>query len=1387
MNEPEHNEEAMLEAAAQLPAEQRAAYLKEACGADTEQRQRLEALLALYDRGSNFMEEPAAASSQNILLAILVSEKPGDKIGRYKLLQQIGEGGCGIVYMAEQKEPVRRRVALKIIKLGMDTKNVIARFEAERQALALMDHPNIAKVFDAGATETGRPYFVMELVHGTRITHFCDENTHPTEERLKLFAQVCQAIQHAHQKGVIHRDIKPSNILVTLRDGVPVPKVIDFGIAKATTDQRLTDKTVFTAFAQFIGTPAYMSPEQAEMSDLGIDTRSDIYSLGVLLYELLTGMTPFNLRDLRQAGLDEIRRVIREEEPARPSTRLSTVTSVELAEIAKQRNVDPGKLAGLFRGELDWIVMKALEKDRTRRYATANALASDVQRYLADEPVEARPSSGFYRFQKSVRRHKTAFSAAAIIAVLLVAGVVVSMSEAVRARLAEREQTRLRQQAEATGEALKTQEQLAHQEQQVAIEQASLARRRFYVAQIYLASQAAEAGNLARTLDLLETQRPKQGESDLRTFEWYHLWGLCRANLNRTFPGQNAPVRSVAISPDGMTLAAASDSEEIHLWDIATGREKMVLKPEPSVEVGSIVFTPDGLSLVSGSWDDQVRVWDLATGKVRKSFSGDAWRSQCVAVSPDGKSLAAIWEDGRLQLWNLATGELQANLPVTAVPGTDVAFSPDGTMLATSGSWWVEDKVKLWDITNGSLQLRVTLGSKGHVAFRPDGRIIATADTKAIYLWDTETGKLQVTMKERAAEINSLAWLPDGNTLVSCGADRSVRWWRFGTNLDNRLASQVIAADQDSLMSMAVSPDGSLLATSANDGAIRLWNLPPTSGSADHPIAYRLNFAAGKSKSVLLSMMFAPDGQKLTGITSFGAFTKDVASGQNYSVLPDATGRGALSPDGKLLASGGLDGTLKLWDCATGHLLASVKAHHAEIGVIAFSPDGRLVATGGAQDPNLRVWDTSAGLKPIWTQADFHTGPSCLALAFSPDGKDLAAVMYNQSIYLFDATTGHPKRVLKLNTGGAGTRALVFSPDGRLLATAGERGTVKLWDLEAGRMRGVLQGHTSGIYCLAFSPDGNTIVTGDNDFAVRLWDTVTGQERMTLGGLNDRITAVAFSPDGNTLAAASRDGYAQLWRASLAPEARTFDNRPAEDKSSAMDDVVLANLLDRYSQDLRDAGDFIGAESSVRQCLALREKNIPDDWRTFDAQILLGGCLLDQKKYAEAEPLLLSGYTGLKQCGDAVLADGEPHLQAALARLVQLDEATGRSNQVVGWRSESAGWDRKTLEQLRNAAKQGDPQSLNDLAWFLATAGTAGIRDGTGALAIAEKIMAATGRKKAAYLDTLAAAYAETGQFTNAVSVQNEAIGFESDERVKKGLVRRLKLYETNSPYHEQE
>ncbi|MCI0540831.1 MAG: tetratricopeptide repeat protein [Verrucomicrobiales bacterium] len=456
MSESHRREAVIFDVAMDLPLDQRAAHLDHACGGDAALRQRMEALMKACESSCAFLDSPADPMAVGPTKVWPSLEKAGDRIGRYKLLQQIGEGGCGIVYVAEQEEPISRRVALKVIKLGMDTRSVIARFEAERQALALMDHPNIARVLDAGATETGRPYFVMELVRGTKITEYCDKAKLSTKPRLDLFLQVCSAIQHAHQKGVIHRDIKPSNILVTVNDGVAVPKVIDFGIAKATSGQKLTDKTIFTAFEQFIGTPAYMSPEQATLTSLDIDTRSDIYALGVLLYELLTGKTPFDAKELLAIGLDEMRRTIREKEPDQPSTRLSTLPGNELNTTAQRRGIDAPKLVGELRGDLDWIVMKALEKDRVRRYQTASGLARDIERHLRNEPVVACPPSNLYRFQKLVRRNKVAFAAAAAVVTALVIGLGVATWMFVKERAAVREQIRLRQQAQA--EAAKSQQ-----------------------------------------------------------------------------------------------------------------------------------------------------------------------------------------------------------------------------------------------------------------------------------------------------------------------------------------------------------------------------------------------------------------------------------------------------------------------------------------------------------------------------------------------------------------------------------------------------------------------------------------------------------------------------------------------------------------------------------------------------------------------------------------------------------------------------------------------------------------------------------------------------------------------------------------------------------------
>jgi len=609
------------------PTERRA-YLDQACADDAVLREKVEGLLKAYQDAGSFLEPPQSPAQATVDHG--VAEGPGSCIGRYKLLQQLGAGGMGIVYMAEQQEPVRRRVALKIIKPGMDTAQVIARFEAERQALAMMDHHNIARVLDAGTTDSGRPYFVMELVHGVPITKYCDDNQLTPRERLELLVPVCQAVQHAHQKGIIHRDIKPSNVMVCLYDGKPVPKVIDFGVAKAT-EQRLTERTLFTQYGAIVGTFEYMSPEQAEMSQLGVDTRSDVYSLGVLLYELLTGDTPLSRQRLREAAFDEVLRLIRSEDPPRPSMRLSG-SGAALATISAQRKTEPAKLTRLVRGDLDWIVMKALEKDRTRRYDSASGLAKDLERYLHDEPVEACPPSPMYRLRKFARRHKTGVVTTLAIVFAALVSVIFQAINLVRAHEAEAAAQALalekQQAADDAAKALinatkaKNDAELARQgeakEKKIAMAMADELQRSLYFSRIHLTQRELAANNVNRVRDLLD-----KCPSELRHWEWHYLNRLSHAELlNLQHPAQ---VWNVAFSPDGQRLVsscgAANAPSEVKVWDAKTGKELLTLSRHGK-PVTCTAFSPDGKFLAwTGAATKFVKILDIATGKEVKTWS----------------------------------------------------------------------------------------------------------------------------------------------------------------------------------------------------------------------------------------------------------------------------------------------------------------------------------------------------------------------------------------------------------------------------------------------------------------------------------------------------------------------------------------------------------------------------------------------------------------------------------------------------------------------------------------------------------------------------------------------------------------------------------------------
>jgi len=942
--------EAVFHSVLSRPPADREAYLAEACAGDEDLAGKVRGLLASHEAAGDFLNTEAALSpAMEGERARLKPEVAGERIGPYKLLQQIGEGGFGTVWMAEQERPVRRRVALKVIKLGMDTKQIVARFEQERQALAMMDHPNIAKVFDAGATPPGRPFFVMELVRGIKITDYCDQAKLPTAERLQLFIAVCHAVQHAHQKGIIHRDLKPSNILVTLHDGVPVPKVIDFGVAKAT-QQRLTDLTVFTQFEQMIGTPLYMSPEQAEMSGLDIDTRSDIYSLGVLLYELLTGRTPFDPKELMQRGLDEIRRAIREQEPPRPSTALSTMAADAMTTVAQHRQSDSAKLLGLLRGDLDWIVMKALEKNRTRRYDTANAFAEDIQRHLASEPVIACPPSTAYRLQKLVRRNKLAFAASTAVAVALLTGIAVSAWQAVRAsREAERATHAERATAEERTKAVterdraRAAEQEAKDQRQSAETARGEAEHNFYSASMNLAQVAWEKASIGRVREILEETRT----SPHRGFEWYYWQRQTHLEL-RTLRGHEDSVLSVAFSPDGRRIVTGSEDNTAKVWDAETGRELLTLKGHADV-VFSVAFSPDGRRIVTGSYDKTAKVWDAANSRELLTLNGHDGPIESVAFSPDSRWIITGGRDNTAKLWNAETGGELLTLKGHAQVVMSVAFSPDGRRILTGS---VDKTAKVWDAENGRelIILNGHTSSVRSVAFSPDGRRILTGSfDKSAKVWDAETGRELLTLNGHTDGVFSVAFSPDGRRILTGDGDRTAKVW------DAEDGRELLALEGHNapVYSVACSSDGRRIVTGSFDKTAKVWNAET---------GRELLTLKGNAEEIA-SVAFAADGRRIvTGSLGNTAKVWDAETGRELLVLKGHLSNVLsvdFSPDGRRIVTGGIDKTAKLWDAENGRELLTLNGHNGDVWSAAFSPDGRRIVTGSL-DKTAKVWTAAS-------------------------------------------------------------------------------------------------------------------------------------------------------------------------------------------------------------------------------------------------------------------------------------------------------------------------------------------------------------------------------------------------------------------------------------------
>ena len=1121
---------------------ERAAFLDGACGNDARLRARLESLLR-HHAEDRFLEDPVADLKGMPRSEPLVGEGVGAVIGRYKLLQKIGEGGMGVVYMAQQDEPVRRRVALKIIKLGMDTKQVVARFEAERQALALMDHPNIAKVLDGGATDTGRLYFVMELVQGVPITEFCDRNRLPAPERIKLFITVCQAIQSAHQKGIIHRDLKPTNILVTLDGGVPMPMVIDFGVAKAT-QQKLTEKTVFTNYATMIGTPAYMSPEQAEMSRLDVDTRSDIYGLGVLLYELLTGTTPFPEQRLRSASYQEMQRIILEEEPERPSTRLSTLQGEQRSIVARNRGASEVALGRVFADDLDWIVMKCLEKDRARRYETANGLAADLKRHLNNEPVIARPPSTVYRFQKAWRRNKVAFTAAAVMAGALVVGTGVSSWQAIvasRARNGEKEQ---RLAAQAAQEAEKQARLRADTE-------TAKVGRLLYMANMNLAQQAWDQNNIGWLRKLLEDTQ----DSPYRGFEWYY-WQPHTHLALKTLRGHLGVVFSVAFSPDGQRIVTGSGDRTAKVWDVASGRELRTLKGHRDA-VLSVAFSADGQRVLTGSDDNTAKVWEAASGKELLTLKGHTDSITSAAFSQDGQRIVTGSSDNTAKVWEAASGRELLTLTGHSGWVRSVAFSPDGQRIVTGNQ---DNTAKVWDAASGH---ELLLPLKGHsrriwsVAFSPDGqRIVTGSGDRTAKVWDAASGNYLLTLQGHSGGIRSVAFSPDGQRIVTGSWDHMAKVWEAGSGRE----LLTLKGHSGGIWRVAFSPDGQRIVTASLDGTAKLWEV----ASGKEPLTLK-----GHTNEIS-SVAFSPDGQWIaTGSWDKTAKVWDAASGKELLTLKGHTNEisaVAFSPDGQRVVTGSEDHTAMVWETATGRELVTLKGHSDRVRSVAFSPDGQRVVTG-SEDHTAMVWETATGRELVTLKG--HSG-RVYSVAFSPDGQRVVTGSEDHTAMVWETATGRELHTLKGHKDGIWSVA--FSPDGQRIVTGSLDETAKVWQAVSGHEQLTLKGHINYILAVAFSPDGQRIVTGGDDNTARVWETANGQELLTLNGHSQGVCSVTFSPDGRRIVTGSRDQTARVWEAARPEQVAAWQE---EDERAKPYDQLMEGFALAGAGKLAEAGQLL--------------------------------------------------------------------------------------------------------------------------------------------------------------------------------------------------------------------
>lgn len=1169
MNEEHDQIEALLNRALEFNPAERPAFLAGACGGNSDLREKVETLLRAAAEADGFMEGVTTLEETPL------SEGPGTVIGRYKLLQKVGEGGMGVVYMAEQTEPVTRKVALKIIKLGMDTKQVVARFEAERQALAMMDHPNIAKVLDAGSTESGRPYFVMKLVRGVPITEYCDKNKLSTQERLNLFIPVCQAIQHAHQKGVIHRDIKPSNVMVTLHDGNAVPKVIDFGIAKAT-NQKLTEKTLFTNYAQMIGTPAYMSPEQAEMSGLDVDTRTDVYSLGVPLYELLTGTTPFPSKELLSMGYGQMQKVIAEKEPPKPSTRLSTMQNEERTVVAKNRSMEVSALGRTFKGDLDWIVMKALEKDRSHRYDTANGLVSDIRRHLDNEPVSAAAPTFRYQLSKFARRNRKYMQAAAVIAVLLLIAAVFSSYQAVRATRALRTAEVAQLEAQKQRHIAEKRKEEALTEKTIANQNARLAERRLYAGDMNLAQQALAEYNWGRATDLLNRHRPKVGEEDLRGWEWRYLWQKLQTGSHEALPTFDHTLSSVSYSPDGRFLAVGFLHDGAELWDVTLKRRVTVLAPEGRTT--RCVYDPTGARLAvyreDGNNDadrDAIVLWNARTHEVEAALPAPdgfapSYDVRHLAFSRNGRMVAAYFQGyiGRIRgrcyvaVWDVATRRALWTVPAQKKGAVysgfvgAVCFGPgDKTLLVGDSdgkiySFNVVDggAIQEWQAYEDRRENRFEKGSGvACLALSPDGRTLASGgaypDT-SVKLWDPGTGKPIGILEGHRGWVASLQFSADGRTLYSTGSDATWRAW----DVESKTLQFGRGGHYGSVHSLSLSADGNHLATACEDGNLFIWSTR-AAGTVGHSLNRKLPDPKADWQDLISGVTpwrglysASPDGRMLFILNWNGRVERwDPDTLETIGEVPELGERPRLlfiDDSNRIVVGHGPDSRvvrLEPWA-----LERTMEGFQAE----AVSEEGRYlrgkrVATGETQILDTRTWKPTAtvALGSLKQPGDTHSlrtmlfedsvanaQAECLSLGLIARRGDRGSVtvmnlLQGSTPVIVTNFVDHVRRPI---------RRMAFSPYGQWLATCSETGETHVWRTKNWTRVANIQGRGSP-QDLAFSDDSRRLITTGGELdAITLWDTETWQELVTLDAPGAvKVGGPRLLQDGRTLIAVSYD------------------------------------------------------------------------------------------------------------------------------------------------------------------------------------------------------------------------------------------------------------------------